>query len=153
MEQGRLKPNADRLTFDDLAKAIRTHYAIKKHRSADRLETSLNALRAHFALVRATRIPDRLPEYVMSRRKAGAADGTIRLELRALQKAFDLVKLKPRAEQVGEHVPGIDPSKRRKGFLDETGLHALLKHLPEYLQPITEVAFYCGARREELASL
>src|SRR5437016_375914 len=94
MEQGRLKPNADLLTFDDLAKAIRTHYAIKKHRSADRLETSLNALRAYFALVRATRIPERLPEYVMARRKAGAADGTIRLELRALEKAFDLAKLK-----------------------------------------------------------
>lgn len=68
-----------RTTFEDLAKIITDEYVRCGRRSLDRLEDSLQRLRAVFGDTRVITITlDRLTAYVRGRMEQGAAVSTIR---------------------------------------------------------------------------
>lgn len=153
IEQGTFAPRADRLTVEDLAKAIETNYRVKGRRSIERLETSLKHLRAHLAFVKATRMAERVPAYVAARMEEGASTASIRLELLVLGKALKLLGLRHVAERMREHVPATDPSKRRRGFVTREQLETLLATLHPDIRPIVGFGFYTALRSRELTGL
>lgn len=88
---GRYCPDADRVTFEDLAQTIEADYRLQGRRSTPRLQLSLHNLREHFGGDRAVQITaDRLTTYANARRAEGAALASISAELAALRRAFNL---------------------------------------------------------------
>src|SRR5262245_16586477 len=77
--------------FEELAKMVVSHYHRKGRRSLPRMQLSIAHLRQAFGAHQATDItPAEVDRYVGSRLEAGAARGTVDLELKALRQMFRL---------------------------------------------------------------
>jgi integrase len=135
---GRYCPDADRVTFEDLAQIIEADYRLQGRRSMPRLQLSLHNLREHFGGERAVQITaDRLTTYANARRAEDAALASISAELAALRRAFNLAVRAGRL-QSRPHFPTLRVSNARQGFLEEADFHAIVAELPEYLRaPLT----------------
>jgi integrase len=119
---------------------------------------------------KAVRIGHRTGEYIDARRVAGAAEGSIRIELALLARAFKLAKLQKRLGP--KHCPVIqlpppDPKAVRRGFFRRPELEALVAscdcgqgtprgvpdatthrcwHLPRYVANVILFLFFCPWR-------
>jgi len=76
---------------------------------------------------------------------AGASNGEINRELRALKRMFRL------ALQAGKllavpHIPMLKENNVRTGFFERDQFEAVRRHLPEYTRPIVTFAYYTGWR-------
>ena len=154
MGQGKLVgPSEERLVFADLERLIRDDYAVHERKSTQRLNSALNALRAHFGKVRVVDItPNRVSRYIASRKAEGRANSTIRNELNALRRAMRIAKRVGLLSTVPEFdVPRV--TAVRQGFVDEPDLRALLAELPDYLHGPTLFAWLTGWRRGEVFGL
>ena len=81
-----------------------TDYKVNGRRSAYKLVSRLNHLRAHFGIDRAVDITaDRVQRYVVQRQQEGARNATINRELAALKRAFALAV---KVDKLG-HAPHI----------------------------------------------
>lgn len=151
---GRYCPDADEVTFEDLARMIEEDYALQGRRSLKRLQLSLRHLREHFGDDRAVRITaDRLTSYANARRSEGAALASVAAELAALRRAFNLAVRAGRL-QVRPMFPTLRLSNRREGFFEEDDFQAVLAELPGYLKPLMTVGYLTGWRvRSELCPL
>jgi integrase len=151
---GRYVPDADEVTFDDLARMIEQDYRLQGRRSMPRLQLSLRRLREHFGEDRAVRITaDRLTAYANARREEGAALASISAELAALRRAFNLAVRAGRL-QSRPPFPTLRLNNRRQGFFEEEDFRAVLAELPEHLKPLMTVGFLTGWRvRDELCPL
>lgn len=137
-----------RLTFDDLAKAVRADYVEKRRRSTQRLEGSLKHLEAYFGLDRTADITEaRVRDYKRQRCAAGAAGGTVNRELAALTHAFRCLKLTPPPIEMYEEA---DP---RQGFLEHTDWIKLRDALPPYLRDPVTFLYLSGWRLREMTGL
>lgn len=152
--QGRfIGPDIDRTTFEDLAKIITDDYSVNDRRSKDRMQTSLNALRAMFGLWRARDLTfDRLNTYIARRLEGGIAPATVRNDLAILRRAFRL------AERAGKAIcppfPTLRVSNTRSGFFEEGQFRDVVKYLPEEIRPVVTFAYHTGWRiRSEVLPL
>jgi integrase len=154
LANGRYCPDADEVTFEDLARMIEEDYALQGRRSLKRLQLSLRHLREHFGDDRAVRIAaDRLTAYANARRAEGAALASVSAELAALRRAFNLAVRAGRL-QTRPMFPTLRLNNRRQGFFEENDFRAVLAQLPQHLAPLMTVGFLTGWRvRDELCPL
>jgi hypothetical protein len=80
-------PDAERLTFDELATILTDEYVANGRKSLDRAQLSIKHLRGHFGQARALDIStDKMTRYIRERQDGGAANATIVRELAALRR-------------------------------------------------------------------
>lgn len=154
MGSGRLiGPDAERTTFEDLAAGLESNYEVNERRSLGRARAALAHLRGVFGLARAVEItPDQLDRYVTTRTEAGASRATVRYELSTLRRAFRLAYRAGKVPNVPPF-PTLRPSDPRQGFFEPDDLRAMLRRLPEPLQPVMEFAYLTGWRKQEILTL
>lgn len=154
MGKGKLVgPSAERVSFDELADMIETDYKVNNRKSIRRLRTSLKNLRNYFGGRRALDVTtDSIRRYIAHRQDEGVANATIRNELAALKRAFNLAV---QAEQLPSmpHVPSVRVNNRRQGFLDGERLEAVINELAEPLDDVTRFAALTGWRKKEILRL
>jgi len=154
MGRGRLiGPDAERITFDDLAQILLDDYRVNERKSTERAKCSVNRLREFFGPCRALDIStDRAAAYVRARQQASAKPATIRNELAALKRMFTLAVA---AEKLPHrpHILSIEVRNVRTGFFEEPEVRAVLAHLPDDLQPVAEFAYLTGWRKGEILAL
>src|SRR5262249_43774134 len=132
----------EKITFEDLVRILLDDYQVNGRQSIKRVRGAIRNLREVFGGSRAIDITDdRLSSYIVYRQEQGAANATINRELAALKRAFRLAGRKvgqqPRFRMLREN-------NARKGFFEPEQFEAVLKHLPEYLKPVFEVAYVTG---------
>ncbi len=140
---------ARRVRFEAVVELIRQDYAMNKRRSAARMEHAVKHLSGAFAGVRASRITtDRLTAYAAERMQAGAANATVQYELAILRRGFRLA-LRANTLPLMPAFPTIHVSNARQGFFEPDQLAAVLKELPDYLQPLFRFAALTGWRASD----
>jgi len=151
MGRGRLiGPDAERLTFKDLARMIVEDYQLNDRRSRPPLMRLRSFFRPHARALDIT--PDAVTRYIQHRQAEGAAAATIKNEVAALGRAFTLAY---RAGHLPQRppLPTVRVNNARSGFFTGAEVKELLKYLPDYLRSFVEVAYITGWRRGELRSL
>jgi integrase len=141
---GPLGPEIERTSFEDLARILLDNYRANGRRSLSRVEDAVGHLRDFFFGSKAADITeDRLGAYIVYRQEQQAANATINRELAALKRGFRLAGRKvgrePRFQMLQEN-------NTRKGFFEPEQFQAVLKHLPDYLKPVFQVAYVTGWR-------
>ena len=146
-------PDQERITFDHLTAMLTNDYHANDRKSMNRVKLSINHLSEFFGLSRALDITtDRISSYVRSRKEEGAAAATIRIELAALKRSFNLA-IQAEKLTTRPHIPSIEVRNTRSGFFEEADLIALLSHLNEEIRPIVEFGYYTGWRKGEILPL
>jgi integrase len=131
--------------FEQLARTLLDHYRLNGRRSIGRVEDALAHLRRFFGEVRADQInADSIERYTGTRQEEGAAAATINRELAALRRALNLaqpenIELRPRIAMLRE------PNRHRGGIGDEE-YRRIFDHLPGYLKPAIQTAYFTGWR-------
>lgn len=91
--QGRIGPQLEKTTFEELATIIQTDYDLNARRSKSRMMTSLKGLRSHFGMYLAKDITyDRLSVFTADRLKEGLSPASVRIDLSILRRAFRLAE-------------------------------------------------------------
>ncbi|MGE0556564.1 MAG: tyrosine-type recombinase/integrase, partial [Gemmatimonadales bacterium] len=94
----------------------------------------------------------RLRAYVTRRSGDGAAPGTIRAELAALKRAFNLLD----EDEVLARVPTfpkVRAADPRAGFFEDPEIERLAAELPDYLVPVLRFGAFTGWRLKEVTGL
>lgn len=146
-------PAEEKVTFEDLAAMIETDYAVNDRSSKAQLKSTLKRLRTHFALSLAVDITtDRIKAYIQAQQEEGYANGTIRKDLAALKRAFNLA-VQARRLSSRPYIPGVKVDNARKGFLTAADVDAVCREIGEDLAPLVRFAALTGWRRSEVRSL
>ncbi|MFI5341956.1 MAG: tyrosine-type recombinase/integrase [Candidatus Methylomirabilales bacterium] len=155
-------PRMDRVTYDDMAAALRQHYQTTGRRKLTEVEDRLAHLDAFFTGWRAVNIDGGvLADYVAKRQGEPTSRGdrpanrTINIELALLRRMFRL------ASENGTPLPVPPISKKmlkdaapRKGFFERELYEAVRRYLPPDLQVAVAVAHTFGWRiRSEVLTL
>ena len=141
-------PRVDRITYQEVAKDLRTHYETTGCRDLDEADGRLAPLKAFFAGHWVARIgPAEAAAYAAKRQAAGAANATIHRELAVLIRMFRL------AYERGKlfRLPVIRKLKEagpRQGFFEREPYAAVRKHLAPDLQLATGIAYAFGWRMQ-----
>jgi integrase len=112
-------------------------------------------LRRFFGFDRAMAITDdRILLYVQARRNEGATDGTIKLELAALSRAFTLaIEAKKLPADARPTFPKINLDNARQGFVSHPDFLALQGKLPRHLKDPVGFLYYSGWRVREMRKI
>jgi integrase len=146
-------PDAERTTFDDLARMLVEDYTANERKSLRRVHTALTHLRPFFAFSRALNITtDRLNVYVSTRREEHAAPATIKQELALLRRAFTLA-IKAGHLAVRPAFPTITVHNTRTGFFERAEFEAVRDALPGAMQAVATFAYLTGWRKQEILGL
>lgn len=145
--------DAERTTFADLVEMIEAEYTANGRKSLRRLKGAIAHLRETFGTSRASAIStDRVTTYTAERQSAGAANATVKAELSALKRMFNLAR---RAERVGRvpYIPMVEVHNTRQGFFTEPEYRAVVAALPADLRPVIEFLWLTGWRKQEALTL
>ena len=143
---GRHTPDAEKVTFEDLATMLTDDYKLNGRRSLKRAIQALANLRRSFGYDRALDLTtDRLTTYARSRMEAGAAAATVANELAALKRGFSLAIRAGRLMQ-RPAFPTLHLDNARSGFFEESEFRALIAQLPTYLRAPMTFAYLTGWR-------
>jgi len=134
-------PQAERVTFDELAAMYLTDYRVNGRRSLKHAQRYVQHLRAAFGLDRAVDLTtDRIEVYKGQRLEAGLQPGAVNRELAALRRMFSLAvragKLPHRP-----HIAMLAEDNVREGFLEPAEFEAVCAHLPPYVQDAARFAY------------
>ncbi len=142
----------ERTTFEHLAQMIRDDYQLEKRRSTERLEIALKRLGRHLAGWKARDIDfASMQSYRLAREKMGAAPATVRWELGALRRAFNLAARSGRAEL--PQFPTLHVANAREGFFEPQEWQAIRAHLRPEFQDFGDFAYLTGWRTMEVLGL
>jgi integrase len=139
-------PQAEKVTFEDLARMVEDDYRLNGRRSLGRAMRSFKHLREPFGFDRAVDITsDRLTAYARLRIEAGAAPATVANELAALKRGFSLAV---RAGRLMHRpaFPIIQVDNARTGFFEEGEFRALAPELPDEVRAVVTFAYLTGWR-------
>lgn len=153
--QGRVGPDAERVSFSDLAQMYLDDYRLNGRKSGDRARQIVGHLREFFGELQAMDItPERATAYIRSRLQGSrtAKPATIRCEVAALGRMFTLAYRAGRVP-LRPPFPSIEVRNTRTGFFEEHELLSVLNYVPAYLRPFAESAYLTGWRRNELRNL
>lgn len=149
----RVLPRAERLRFEELSEDFLTDYRVNGKRSLDKAERSVKHLARVFAGWRAVDLttPD-VQRYIAQRQAEGASNASINRELAALKRMLNLAL---RAEKLPSkpYIPQLHEDNVRTGFFEAEAFLTVLRHLPEYLQPVATFAYVTGWRKDEILTL
>jgi integrase len=140
-------PEADRVTFEQLAQGLLEDYQLNGRRSLKwvRIKVDKHLLpfftgkRAHLITTSDIRA------FVTRRQKQGASNAEINREIAALKRAFNLglqggtISRKPQFIRLSEN-------NVRRGFFERREFEALLANLPDYLRASVTFAYLTGWR-------
>jgi integrase len=155
--KGRPAHEAEKVLLSDLKALIEGDYRINDRRSSKRLTQCWAHVESFFgASEKATSITaPRLALYVTSRTDKGAAPATVKNELSALKRAFNLARksgtLLP--NEVPAAFPTIAPSKARAGFFERDEHERVLAALPPHEADLAEFLYWTGWRKSEALGL
>ena len=148
-----LGPNEERVTFDDLAKALLLDYQVNGRRSIRSAELSIRHLGQSLGLHRAVDITsERIKAHIFRRQLAGAANASINRELSCLKRMFSLAVKSGRLANV-PYIPMLEENNARQRFLDHGSFLALRDALPEYLKDAIAFLYLSGWRLGEMRTL
>ena len=152
--QGRFRgANQERVTFDDLAKALLSDYQINGRRSVRSARLSISHLRKFFGFDHAVDITtDRIKAYAADRQKAKAANASINRELAALKRMFSLAVEDGRLSH-SPYIPTLEEDNARQGFVDHSAFVSLRASLAEYLRDPIAFLYLSGWRLGEMKAL
>jgi hypothetical protein len=145
---GTWTPDADKTTFDTLSTLLLNEYRANGRRSTGRVEDAVDHLREFFTkFCPAYSITtDRVLAYVCHRQETEkAANATINRELSALKRMFRLGEIAGKVTS-RPHIEMLEENNVRKGFFEPEAFDAVLRHLPDDLKPVFEVAYITGWR-------
>ena len=143
----------ERTTLDDLIAMVEADYKANGRKSFKRIPIAARHLREFFGGdCKAREITsDRITSYAAHRQEQKAARATINVEQAFLSRGF---KLAQKAGKVGARpaMSMLSLKNSRGGFFERDQYEAVLRHLPEHLKPVAQVAYLTGWRRSELLS-
>jgi len=146
---------AQALTYDDMQKMLVDTAEAKGLRSIRCLRARVKYLSTFFMGYRAQAISTvEVTAYVAARRRAGAAVGTINLELSHLRRMFRLAVVSKRL--LHENVPEIQElpgAHVRRDVPADADLDAIVSRMPEYQRPAVECLWLTGWRKSEVLCL
>jgi integrase len=155
--KGRSQREAAKVLLSDLKALIVADYLLNGRRSGKRLEQSWAHLAEFFGeKEQAIRIAaPRIAAYLTARTDDGAAPSTVKNELAALKRAFNLARksgtLFP--NEVPAAFPTISPSNARGGFFERAEHEAVRAALPPDAGDVAEFLFWSGWRKGEALAL
>ena len=155
--KGRPAREAEKVLLSDLKALVVADYRVNDRRSAKRLEQSWANLVGFFGerekAIAVT--PQRLAAYLTARTDEGAAPATVKNELAALKRAFNLARkngvLLP--NEVPAAFPTITPSNARSGFFERGEHEAVRAALPLDEGDVAEFLYWTGWRKNEALGL
>lgn len=143
----------EKVMLEDLFEMLHDDYVVNDRKSLDRSQASVKHVRECFGNPRAIDITlDRLNGYVKLRREKGAAPSTVRNEMAALKRAFNLAVRAGRLTQ-RPPFPKIEVRNTRTGFFEPEQFAAVLENLPEAVKPVAQFMYLTGWRRGEVVTL
>lgn len=146
-------PDAEHVTFEDLAQMIRDDYAAQQRRATKQLESTLKRLGRTFAGFRAVDITtDRLTAYVRARQEDGYAAGTIRKDMAAIKRAFNLA-IRAGRLATKPYIPSVRVQDAREGFLTLAEVEKVAKEIGPDLAPVVRFSAWTGWRKREVLGL
>ncbi len=146
-------PDAERLTFEDLAAMYLNDYRLNGRRSLGHAERQVDVLRGVFGLDRALNITtDRIAAYTAQRLADKVAPATINRRLAALRRMFSLA-VKAGKLTHRPHVAMLAEDNARQGFLEPADFAAVRAQLPDYLADAATFSYLTAWRKGEVRSL
>jgi len=147
-------PKADRVTFEEMSKAMLDDYRINGKKSLKDAERSVKALGRYFGGRKAKSIEPRdISSYKAIRQGDGLANGSINRELSALKRLFN-ISLKNGNIIRKPHIEMLAENNVRQGFFEWADFQGVCPKLPGYLQGPMTFAYLTGWRvRDEVVTL
>ena len=146
-------PQAERVTFDDLAKLIEADYTTNARKSTVDMLGRVAHLRAAFGASRAIDITHKmLLAYVEKRTREGARPATVRYELVVLGRMYTLA-IRAGMLTTRPPLPTIRLRNARSGFFEADQLARVLAALPPVIATAIEFASITGWRIGEIRGL
>jgi integrase len=143
----------DKLVLKDAVTALIDDYDMN-NKSTSRAQISCNHITDFFdekkRLIEIS--TDAIERYKKHRFKKGAKNSTINRELAALKRGMNLLKKTNRISYVPAFIM-LKEKNVRQGFMEHWEYLALMRNLPEYLQPVLEFLYRVPWRKEEALSL
>lgn len=136
--------------LDDLLAMLEADYVANGRRSLDRVQQAGAHLREFYRggdRKARTITSDTIVAYAAHRLEEGAKPSTVNYEMAMLRRAF---RLAARAGKIGvrPEFSMLHISNARAGFFEHSQYEAVLRHLPDYLQPVAIAAYATGWRTQ-----
>jgi integrase len=145
---------AERVMVGDLLDLVLDDYAANGKR-VEFAQGCANVLRPALGTMRANRVTSAvLNKYVLDRRKAGSANGTINRHLAILRRGFNLAarETPPLVVRV-PNFPLLKVAPARAGFFSPAEYRALMGELEPHAQNVVAFAYQTGCRHGELLQI
>ena len=140
----------DKVLLSELVQGIKEDYKLK---GQNRPRTK--HLEAYFEGARAVDITTRkVKAYINHRRTEGAANATIKLELAALKRMFNLGAQEnpPKVDRV-PYIPNIEVNNVKEGYFEDDDYYAIVENLPDYMKGPVMFTYWTGWRDTQIRSL
>lgn len=144
-------PAVEKTMLDDLIVLVENNYKTNGRRTLNRVQAAAAHLREFYSGDRKARdiTDDTVTAYAAHRLEEGAKPSTINCELAVLLRGFRLGRKKvPMIPEINK----LKVSNVRKGYFEAEQFVAVMKHLPDHIKPIAQVAYITGWRKGELLS-
>ena len=148
-------PEAQRASFEDLARDLENEYRANGRRSLRHLIARIVHLRRFFGSMRAAAITtSEVQKYIVKRQSEGATNGTINRDLAALRRMFSLAAkaTPPRVSRV-PYIPTLQENNARQGFFEYEDFERVRSALPKDLRPLITFLYQSGWRKSEVMNL
>jgi integrase len=144
-------PQIERTTLDDLLAMVEADYKANGRSSLNRVQAANAHLREFYSGDRKARdiTDDAVTAYAARRLEEDAKPSTVNYEMAMLRRGFRLGKR--RVSAVPE-IKRLQVDNARKGFFEPEQFRAVLRHLPQHLVRLAQVAYITGWRKGELLS-
>lgn len=143
----------ERTTLDDLLAMLTDHYVANGLKSGQRIPIAARHLRAYFGGDCKARdiTSDRITAYVAHRLEQGGSKSSANIEQAFLRRGFRLAAKAGKVATKPE-MSMLRLDNTRTGFFEAEQFQAVLRHLPDHLKPVAQVAYLTGWRRGEILS-
>jgi integrase len=153
--KGRITKSMEhKVLFSELAALVEKDYELNAYRSSVDIELRhrLHIL-PYFGKMKATRVSESdIDNYILQRRDEKASNATINRELVTIKRAFNL-GMQKRIVSDRPHISMLEEDNVRQGFFEREQYNSIRKHLPEWVQSVTDFAYVTGWRKSEILGL
>lgn len=143
-------------TVSDLLRLVVADYQLRSLRSLDKLRWKIGAhIERLLGKVPAARFgSSQVRAYVQVRQEENANNATINRELSIVHRAFVLgAREEPPLVRRAPHIPKLEESDPRQGFIEQAQYDLLLATLPDRFKAIFVLGYHFGCRFGELRKL
>jgi integrase len=140
----------DKVMFSELVECIKEDYKLKSQK-----RPRTKHLESYFEGMRAVDITtQKIKAYINHRIDEGAANATIKLELSALKRMFNLgaQETPPKVDRV-PHIPNIEIQNVKQGYFEDDDYYKIVENLPDYMKGPVMYAYWTGWRDNQIRSL